>query len=459
MRELDAITRDALEGLKEQPEVLIAIILRQAELIAELRTQIGALQQRVAELEEQNRPPAAPFRRAAEEKSSAPKKPGRASGHRGAFRAIPRQIDEVIEVPLPAGGCPCCGAILQEARACVQHIEEILPARPHVTRLTTWEAWCPQCQKAVSPTHPRQVSKAGGSAGTHLGARTLALAGALKHQLGLTLSKTCAVLELFSGLRVTRGALAQAFQRMGKKLAPDYLALLEELREKPVIHSDETSWWINAPASLWVYASGQMTFYRVVESRSRAQFHEIIPPEWLGVLVSDCLSIYDGATRWQHKCYSHHLKAWRKARADAREPQQWLEDIRRLLHRAMDFKNTQETLTPQERWQRRRGFDIAAHSLLERPRADPAEERLRARLFKQIDHLFTFLDHGAVEATNNLAERQLRPAVIARKLSCGNKTRKGADAWQVLASLATTCAQRLESFVSFAAPKLTLQGR
>jgi len=30
---------------------------------------------------------------------------------------------------------------------------------------------------------------------------------------------------------------------------------------------------------------------------------------------------------------------------------------------------------------------------------------------------------------SNLAERQLRPAVIARKVSCGNKTPKGAQTW------------------------------
>jgi hypothetical protein len=50
---------------------------------------------------------------------------------------------------------------------------------------------------------------------------------------------------------------------------------------------------------------------------------------------------------------------------------------------------------------------------------------VRKRLNKRRDHLFTFLDHDGVDATNNLAERQLRPAVIARKISCGNKTQKG----------------------------------
>jgi hypothetical protein len=39
------------------------------------------------------------------------------------------------------------------------------------------------------------------------------------------------------------------------------------------------------------------------------------------------------------------------------------------------------------------------------------------RLRKRRQWLFTFLDDASLEATNNRAERSLRPAVIARKLS------------------------------------------
>ena len=45
--------------------------------------------------------------------------------------------------------------------------------------------------------------------------------------------------------------------------------------------------------------------------------------------------------------------------------------------------------------------------------------------------LFTFLDHPEVDATNNLAERLPRPAVISRKLACGNKTEAGARTWEI----------------------------
>ncbi|WP_144053928.1 transposase [Baaleninema simplex] len=46
------------------------------------------------------------------------------------------------------------------------------------------------------------------------------------------------------------------------------------------------------------------------------------------------------------------------------------------------------------------------------------------------------MDLPQVEATNNPAERQLRPALIARKVSCSNKTESSARTWDILASLA-----------------------
>ena len=85
---------------------------------------------------------------------------------------------------------------------------------------------------------------------------------------------------------------------------------------------------------------------------------------------------------------------------------------------------------------------IGSAELLKKPRSSPAEESISNRLEKQQDHLFIFLLHKSVPATNNPAERSLRPAVMHRKISCGNKTRKGADTWQVLASMVTTTTEQ-----------------
>ena len=58
------------------------------------------------------------------------------------------------------------------------------------------------------------------------------------------------------------------------------------------------------------------------------------------------------------------------------------------------------------------------------------------------EHLLRFLDHDGVDATNNLAEREVRPAVIARKLSAGNRTEAGAKTHAVLASVLRTLSRQ-----------------
>ena len=117
-----------------------------------------------------------------------------------------------------------------------------------------------------------------------------------------------------------------------------------------------------------------------------------------------------------------------------------------LLPAAMALKKAQPWLPAAAAAHARRSLEDNAEKMLGPPRKDPVEEAIANRLRKQQDHLFTFLDHPRVDATNNLAERQLRPAEIARKLSCGNRTEAGARTWEILASLAATATQSGQSF-------------
>jgi hypothetical protein len=345
----------------------------------------------------------------------------------------------------------------------VQFIEEVPAVRPHVTKLTTYEGHCARCDCVVRSTHPRQTSTAGGCAGVQLGARALALAAELKHGLGLTLSKTQRALQVLGGLRVSRGGLAHAFARMAERLAPEHQALQHQLLAAPVVHSDETSWWVQGSQSLWVFTTPgpePLTLYYVVPHRDRVTFHGIIPATWEGWLITDGLSVYDTATTRQHKCFAHHLKALRAARL-AQSPEvaaadPWVDRAHQFFVDAMALKKHWDDLAPPERTAQRQTLAHTAATLFGPPRADPAQESFRARVAKQFDHLLTFLDEPWADATNNLAERQLRPAVIARKLSCGNKTARGAWAWQTLTSFAATCAQRAPDFVAFLSPKLFL---
>ena len=52
--------------------------------------------------------------------------------------------------------------------------------------------------------------------------------------------------------------------------------------------------------------------------RRREVVHEVLGSDFPGILVSDCLNIYDKATPVQHKCYAHPLKAISWAQEDCK---------------------------------------------------------------------------------------------------------------------------------------------
>jgi transposase len=69
--------------------------------------------------------------------------------------------------------------------------------------------------------------------------------------------------------------------------------------------------------------------------------------------------------------------------------------------------------------------------------------RFAAHLRTEFEAVFSFLFDPTLDATNWRAEHALRPAVITRKMcGGGNRTRRGAQSQQVLASVLRTAHQR-----------------
>jgi transposase len=418
-----------------------------------LRRQLQSAQERIAQLEQAAARQAAPFRRP-EQKKIPPEqhqRPGRKPGHPGAMRARPKTIDEEAEAPLP----PCCGQCgghLGNRQPLVQYIEEIPPVRPQVTRLTTWQATCTKCGQVHTTSHPLQTSRAQGAAGVHLGPRAAALATLLNKHLGLTCGKTCQVLRKGFGLSLTRGGLSQLLTRVAAKAESQYESLIDKLRGSPAVFADETSWWVGGPGWwLWVFTSPQTTVYRVADCRGSRVVQETLGDDFAGMLVSDCLASYDPPPYRKHKCIAHHLRALKDQEVSLEQRgirstylTMWKLHLRDVIETWRQRPTLSAEVYEAKVARLRQGVD----NLLEHSPDQPEEVRFRDRLRRRREHLLGCLDEAAAEPTNNRAERALRPAVIARKLSCGNKTDRGRRAFEVLASLAATADQQARDFLA-----------
>lgn len=448
----------ALSGARRENQELRLQLEQALGLIQQLNDENAQLKKRLEELEREAARQAAPFRRRNRKKidPAEKKQPGRKAGHTGSYRGIPDYVDEHVEVPLPA--CPCCNGPVENRMLLTQYIEEIPPVQPRVTRLVTWSAECPHCGTVYS-THPLQSSRGQGAAGVQLGPRALALAAILNKKLGLTTRKTCSVLKQLCGLSITPGGLAQALARVAQKVEPEYAQLKQQVRTSTAVFADETSWWVGGPGWwLWVFTTSQgATFYRVEESRGTQVVRDTLGDDFPGILVSDCLSSYDPVDYRKHKCIAHHLKAIKKARErpDTQDTS-YLDEWTRLFQEVIALYHERDQHSSPSFTQRKSQLNAWVDRLLECTRTQSGDAAVQNRLLKQRAHLLGCLDDTAAEPTNNRAERALRPAVIARKLSCGNKTEAGRHTWQILASLAATCEGLSIDFVEFCASRLPL---
>lgn len=447
-----------LEQLRQENQALRARVAELEQTVRELLDQNRQLQAKLDEAERAAARQAAPFRRRESRKvpHDSKKRPGRPKGHPGVYRRVPDHVDDHAEVPLT--GCPYCGGPVTAVEAVEQFIEEIPPVRPHVTRLVTYRGVCATCGE-VHSTHPLQSSLATGAAKVQLGPRARALAAALNKQFGLTMRKTCRVLRLVAGLVLSPGGLALGVQRTAAKVLPAFDSLVLDVRAAAAVFADETGWYVGGPGYwLWTFTTTTATVYHVDSSRGRQVVLDMLGEHFAGILVSDCLAAYENLPYRMHKCIGHHQKAIAKARErpDTADPS-YLNEWKLLFTMANALWNHRTALGEEEFARQRGHLEGWLDRLLAEPRTQPGDVAIQQRIGKRRGVVLGCLDDPAAEPTNNRAERSLRdPGVIARKVSCGNKTEAGKTAWERLVSLAMTCQQRGHEFASWLAACLPL---
>lgn len=419
----------------------------------QLRHENAALEKRVAGLEadlqalkalldtaqRRGKRQATPFSKG--EPKAAPKKPGRQAGHPAAHRAIPEKVDRTAEAPLPPA-CPDCGGVVVEDKVQTQYqIDVPRPIPVTVTQFNIHVGHCGACGQRLQGRHPEQTSDATGAAAVQIGPNALGLAAELKHVMGIPFGKVARILSSATDLDLSRATLARASQRLARKCQPTYARLIVRLRHSEVAHVDETGWKIGGHlAWLWVFTNDDVSVYVIDPSRAHHVVEAILGTDYAGVLVSDCFLAYDPLTCAQSKCVGHLLRRCHEVQEmKTGRAVQFTRDLARLLRTASTLKARRAQYSPHGYRVACGRLEAALDRLLARHLTDPDNVRFAKLLRKQRPRLLTFLYHAAVPPTNNAAERELRPAVVARKTGGCNRTQAGADAHAILASVLRTC--------------------
>lgn len=248
-------------------------------------------------------------------------------------------------------------------------------------------------------------------------------------------------------IRISQGGIQRMLDRSSTALREHYEALLGLARISPVNNIDETSWRQFGPLGripylLWVMASALVTVFMIHKERSRDAFLELIGG-WGGYLVSDDYAVYvSWPQAYRQTCLAHLIRAAKRlteyANPDIAECGR---NLHAILCRLTKWQDTEPSEAERKRLQGRL-YNI----LLENAEASDDSGVLCRRLLRNWPCLFTFFASEHIPATNNHAERQIRAAVVRRKISLGSTSEKGFRWMERHLSVLLTCRQNGWSF-------------
>jgi hypothetical protein len=359
---------------------------------------------------------------------------GARPGHRGHGRCSvdAAAADCVQRVPV-GERCPDCGCRLQHKGVAARTVADVEPLRRQVIRYELEQKYCPRCRRAVAARAPGVLPR-------HLvGNRLLAHVAVQHYVYGVTLG------QLENQLHVGYGTLMGALHQLAQRLAPVIEKLVRDYRRAPVKHADETGWRTDGHNGYaWLFCTETISLFRFRGSRSAQVAQLVLGVRRLrGVLVVDRYHAYNRAPCALQYCYAHLLRDvedLEKEFPNQLEIQRFVAALAPLLARAMHLRGLQLSAASfrQQAAQMRTEIEAVTNA----PAQHPAIQKIQNLFREKAERLYHWAKDRSVPADNNRAERELRPLVIARKLSFGSQSEAGARTREVLMSVLHTLRKR-----------------
>jgi transposase len=342
------------------------------------------------------------------------------------------QADRVERVPLPES-CPHCGGRMELTGTRVRSVTRAVPVKVERVAYQLERRTCCRCGRAQMARPPGVFPKAlydnpflAHTAVQHyLHQETL---GSLGRQLG-----------------VGDGSLVKVLHFVAARMEGVVPRLIQEYRQAPVKHADETGWRTDGQNGYaWFFGGEDLEVFRFRKTRSASVAQEVLGQARLpGHLVVDRYNGYNHAPCPIQYCYAHLLRLVEDLEKNfPGEPEvlTFVAALAKQLARAMKLR------TRHLGWRKfkREAMRIkkAIRRIVESPAKHPAVQSVQDVFRQRPDRLYHWAEDPRIPAENNLAERQLRPLVIARKISFGSQSDAGAKTRETLMTVLRTLQKR-----------------
>jgi len=365
------------------------------------------------------------------------KRGGAKPGHKGYGRSSSstENADEVKTLEAPSA-CPDCSCQLNAKDVRERTIIESVPIVAKRVVYRCKRGVCPKCFK-VYPARPPALAK------SLYGNSLIAQAAVMHFVHGVPIGK---LLTIF-GDNVTFGGLVECFHRLAKMAQPVREVLLKEYRGSAVKHADETGWRNDGRSGwAWLFATTQLSIFEFKDNRSARVPNDIFGQARLpGVLVVDRYGAYNKQPVQLQYCFAHLLREVEKLGEEFKDNAEVQDFCSRLAtHLSTAMKLRKQKLTEKEYSERAEQLKTAIEAMTEEPQRHLGVCRLQELFIDKRERLYHWTKSRDIPAENNFAERELRPLVVARKVSFGSQSDCGAKTRSVIMTTLFTAKKRLK---------------
>jgi hypothetical protein len=361
---------------------------------------------------------------------------GAQPGHPGAGRHAvdASQAERVVDLaPIVGHRCPDGNARLEDKGTAGRAVLESCPVKAERVLSQLPKQYGPSCRRTFQPRAPAVLPK------RLYGNQLIATATTMHDLHGLPLGNVGDQMGLGSG------RVVEVFHRVARLFAGVPDRLIQDYRQAPVKHADETGWRTNGHhGDAWLFATSRLSLFLCRQTRAASVPQQVFGKSWLpGCLVVDRDGGYNKLPCAIQYGYSHLRRE--------------VQDLEQEFPEVAEVKAFVSPVAPQlalamgRRAQPRSDAEFAQQApALNAPimasMKAPARHLGICRIQEICRTNADRLDHGAedrrVPAEHNLAERDLRPTVIARTVSCGSPSDAGAHTRGILMSVLHTLKKR-----------------
>jgi transposase len=371
------------------------------------------------------------------------KKPGGQKGHAGFGRVL--LPEESVHQVIPCHPYPICHTCRSEVtlkRICQRkQVFDLSDSGLYINEYQVHEGICVGCKKRIKGRLPKSLTKG------ILTSTTLSKIALLLADYRLSRREVKRLLEEFFNLKLSVGTISNAERLVSDALKAPYDEIAKSVQASDYMHLDETSHVRSGQLEwLWIATGQDKTFFKITDNRAQSSAKLILGEGYLGMIITDRYGAYNWLPPKQRQyCWAHLKRDFTKlcerfTLAERRVGWWLLETFKSLFYWYDEYKQNPSNayaLRLCHRKVRRFYYYLKKGTKL----VGSVTGKFCQKLLRQRQSLWHFIRYDDIEPTNNLAERQLRHAVLWRKKSFGTRSKRGNRFWERMLTIIMTARQ------------------